>query len=63
MRAQQKTANRTEKLLDAKITQMARVMLAAENRANRYQEQLATEREAAKQRVRDIRTENAQEKQ
>lgn len=63
LRAQQKTANRTEKLLDAKITQMARVMLAAENRANRYQEQLATERETAKQRVRDIRTENAQEKQ
>lgn len=63
LRAQQKTANRTEKRLDAKITQMARVMLAAENRANRYQEQLATEREAAKQRVRDIRTENAQEKQ
>lgn len=63
LRAQQKTANRTEKLLDAKITQMARVMLAAENRANRYQEQLATERETAKQRIRDIRTENAQEKQ
>ena len=63
LRAQQKTANRTEKRLDAKITQMARVMLAAENRANRYQEQLATERETAKQRVRDIRTENAQEKQ
>lgn len=63
LRAQQKTANRTEKRLDAKITQMARVMLAAENRANRYQEQLATERETAKQRIRDIRTENAQEKQ
>lgn len=63
LRAQQKTANRTAKMLDAKITQMARVMLAAENRANRYQEQLATERETAKQRVRDIRTENAQEKQ
>lgn len=63
LHAQQKTANRTAKMLDAKITQLARVMLAAENRANRYQEQLATERETAKQRIRDIRNENAQEKQ
>lgn len=63
LRAQQKTANRTEKRLDAKITQMAKVMAQIEARANRYQEQLATERETAKQRIRDIRTENAQEKQ
>lgn len=62
LRAQQKTANRTEKRLDAKITQMAKVMAQIEARANRYQEQLATERETAKQRIRDIRTENAQEK-
>lgn len=63
LRAQQKTANRTEKRLDAKITQMAKVMAQIEARANRYQEQLATERETAKQRIRDIRAENAQEKQ
>lgn len=63
IRAQQKTANRTEKRLDAKITQMARVMAQIEARANRYQEQLTTEREAAKQRIRDIRAENTQEKQ
>lgn len=63
LHAQQKNANRTEKRLDAKITQLARVMLAAENRANRYQEQLATERETAKQRIRDIRNENAQKRQ
>lgn len=62
LRAQQKTANRTEKRLDAKITQMAKVMAQIEARANRYQEQLATERETAKQRIRDIRAENAQEK-